>query len=98
MTDLHPIYGGGGMTMLLEELLTMIQRRTKHHEDIEYEVRRVFGDAVFRSVIHRSVKFADSSIAGQPLMMFDRDHQGATAYEELAQEIRSHEQQQAHVG
>jgi chromosome partitioning protein len=78
-------------------LLTMVQRRTKHHEEIENEVRRVFGDKVFETVIHRSVKFADSNIAGQPLMLFLKDHQGAQAYIELAEEIRADEHQQAQV-
>jgi chromosome partitioning protein len=73
-------------------LVTMVQS-TKHHEEVEQEIRAVFGDEVFRTVIRRSVRFADSTLAGQPLLLYQHDHQGAQAYRELAEEIRAYEQQ-----
>ena len=72
-------------------VVTMVQQ-TKHHKDIEDELRRVFGEAVFKTVVRRSVRFADSTLAGQPLLLYEQDHQGAQAYRELAQEIRTYEQ------
>jgi len=73
-------------------LITMVQN-TKHHEEIEQEIRAAFKAQVFKTVIRRSVRFADSTLAGQPLLLYQQDHQGAQAYRELAEEIRAHEQQ-----
>ena len=71
-------------------LLTM-HSHTKHAEEIQAEIRRNFGELVYQPVIRRSVRFADSTLAGQPLLVFDKDHQGSLAYRQLAQEIRNHE-------
>ena len=35
----------------------------------------------------RSVKFPDSTLAGVPILLFDRDHHGSEAYRSLAKEI-----------
>jgi chromosome partitioning protein len=70
--------------------LVTMQQHTRHGQEIQDEIREHFGDKVFKTVIRRSIRFADSTIAGQPLLLFDKDHKGAQAYRELAQEIRSH--------
>jgi chromosome partitioning protein len=77
-------------------LLTMHQR-TRHAQEIQDEIRGHFGPQVFQTVIRRSVRFADSTIAGQPLLLFDTGHQGAQAYRDLAQEI-CRDEQRACVG
>ena len=70
--------------------LVTMQQHTRHGQEIQDEIREHFGDKVFKTVIRRSIRFADSTIAGEPLLLFDKDHKGAQAYRELAQEIRSH--------
>lgn len=80
----------------LRYLVTMVQK-TKHHEEVEEELRTVFGEHVFKTVVRRSVRFADSTLAGQPLLLYEQDHQGAQAYRELAEEIRAYEQEAAAV-
>lgn len=71
-------------------LLTM-QQRTKHGQEIEEEIRQHFKESVLQTVIRRSVRFADSTVAGEPLLLFDRDHHGSQAYMALALEIAAHE-------
>ncbi len=78
-------------------LLTMHQR-TKHSEEVEALIREKFGDQVFETVIRRSVKFADSTVAGKPVLLFDSTHPGAQAYRQLAKETHTHAQHEAHVG
>ena len=78
-------------------LITMVDSRTRHAQEVENEIRTHFGAEVFETVIRRSVKFADSTIAGQPLLLFDTDHKGAQAYRELAQEIAAYDQK-ARIG
>lgn len=67
--------------------LVTMQTPTKHAEEIQGEIRAHFGELVYQTVIRRSVRFADSTLAGQPLLLFDKDHQGAQAYRDLAREI-----------
>jgi len=77
-------------------LITMHQR-TKHAEEIQAEIREHFGAQVYDTVIRRSVRFADSTVAGQPLLLFDTDHHGAQAYRDLAKEIHTYEPSTARV-
>jgi chromosome partitioning protein len=72
---------------LVVRYLVTMQTPTKHAEEIQGEIRQHFGALVYQTVIRRSVRFADSTLAGQPLLLFDRDHQGAQAYRDLAREI-----------
>ena len=71
--------------------LVTMHGRTKHAEEIQAEIRQHFGAQVYQTVIRRSVRFADSTLAGQPLLLFDKDHAGAQAYRDLAKEIRAYE-------
>jgi chromosome partitioning protein len=78
-------------------LVTMHQR-TKHADEIQAEIREHFGQQVYETVIRRSVRFPDSTVAGQPLLLFDTDHHGAQAYRDLAKEIQAYEPITARVG
>jgi chromosome partitioning protein len=73
---------------LVVRYLVTMHSNTKHAEEIQAEIRSHFGEQVYRTVIRRSVRFADSSLAGKPLLLFDKDHQGAQAYRDLAKEIQ----------
>ena len=78
---------------LVVRYLVTMHSHTRHSAEIQAEIRKHFGDSVYQTVIRRSVKFADSSLAGQPLLLFDKDHQGAQAYRQLTKEIKAYEQQ-----
>lgn len=71
--------------------LVTMQGPTKHAAEVQDHIREHFGGQVFTTVIRRSIRFADSTLAGQPLLLLDRDHQGAQAYRELAQELHAYE-------
>jgi chromosome partitioning protein len=47
----------------------------------------VFGDKVFDTVIGRTVKFPDASVAGVPIVEFAPEHAAAKAYRQLAREL-----------
>jgi chromosome partitioning protein len=76
-------------------LLTMHQR-TRHSAEVETLIRDTFKGQVYETVIRRSVAFADSTVAGKPVLLFDSTHPGAQAYRQLAKETQAHAQ--AHVG
>jgi chromosome partitioning protein len=48
-----------------------------------------FGNDVLETVIPRTVRFPDASVAGEPLTTFAPDHSAANAYRQLARELIS---------
>ena len=72
---------------LLGLALTMFDSRTNLNQQVMEEVQRVFGDKVFKSVIHRSVKLSEASSFGKPVIYYDLRSRGATNYMELCQEV-----------
>ena len=46
-----------------------------------------FGDKVFHTVINRTIRFPDASVAGEPITTFDTSSMGASSYRELAKEV-----------
>lgn len=68
-------------------LRTMHQKRTIHSTDVIGEVERIFRGKVYRSIIKRTIKFADSSIAGKPVLNYARRSEAANAYRKLAKEV-----------
>jgi chromosome partitioning protein len=72
-------------------LRTMFDKRTLHGQEVMEEIKKVFGREVYDVVIKRTVKFADSSVAGQPLLLYDSKSEAANAYRALAEEILDNE-------
>jgi chromosome partitioning protein len=68
-------------------LLTMYDGRTRLSEQVAAEIRRFFGDAVFRTVIPRNVRLAEAPSFGLPVLLYDAASAGAQAYLALAQEV-----------
>jgi len=46
-----------------------------------------WGDTVFHTVIRRTVKFSDSTVAGEPITSYASSSGGAIAYRQLAKEV-----------
>lgn len=68
-------------------LATMYDSRTLHTREVLAGVVAGFGDKVFHTVINRTVRFPDASVAGEPITMFDPMSAGAASYRELAREV-----------
>jgi len=68
-------------------LITMSDPRTRLSADVEREVRRHFGELVFRTVVPRSVRVAEAPSHGLPLTHYDRRSRGAEAYWKVAMEL-----------
>lgn len=68
-------------------LPTMFDGRTLHAREVLDRVYEVFGDKVFDTVIGRTVKFPDASVAGVPIVTFAPEHTAAQAYRQLAREL-----------
>ncbi len=68
-------------------LPTMYDPRTLHSREVLESVTGAFGDTVFSTIIHRTVKFPDSAVAGEPITTFAPSSGGAEAYRRLAREV-----------
>jgi chromosome partitioning protein len=68
-------------------LLTMVDRRTRLAADVADEVRRHFGDLVFKTAVPRSVRLAEAPSFGLPAIAHDRRSSGADAYWKVAMEL-----------
>jgi chromosome partitioning protein len=72
---------------VLGAVLTMFDGRTKLSEDVMSELYKFFPNKIFRSVIPRNVRLAESPSFGKPIAHYDPWSKGAKAYERLAREI-----------
>jgi chromosome partitioning protein len=68
-------------------LATMYDPRTLHSREVVSRVVEAFGDRVFHTVIGRTVKFPDASVAAEPITTYAASHAGAYAYRLLAREL-----------
>jgi len=68
-------------------LATMYDPRTLHSREVLERVVEAFGDDVLETVIGRTVKFPDASVAGVPITKFAPEHPAAQAYLRLAREL-----------
>jgi chromosome partitioning protein len=68
-------------------LATMYDSRTLHTREVLAGVVEGFGDRVFHTVISRTVRFPDATVAGEPITLFDPACNGANSYRELAKEV-----------
>jgi chromosome partitioning protein len=68
-------------------LITMADERTRLAHDVERELRQHFPELVYRTVIPRSVRVAESPSHGRPLLEHAPDSPGSVAYRELAKEV-----------
>jgi chromosome partitioning protein len=68
-------------------LATMYDSRTLHSREVVRSVVDHFGDQVFHTVISRTVKFPDSSLAAEPITTYASSHSAAEAYRQMAREL-----------
>jgi chromosome partitioning protein len=68
-------------------LATMYDSRTLHSREVLMRVVDRFGDKVFHTVISRTVRFPDATVAGEPITSFDPASTGANSYRDLAKEV-----------
>ncbi len=72
---------------ILGILGTMYDPRTLHSREVLQRVVEAFGDIVFHTVIRRTVKFPETTVAGEPITTYASSSPGAEAYRMLAREV-----------
>lgn len=74
---------------LIGVLATMYDARTLHTREVLERVVDAFGDQTFHTVISRTIKFPDATVAGEPITVFAPSSAAAEAYRQLAREFLS---------
>ncbi len=74
---------------ILGVLLTFVEGRAALSQQIQRQMREFFGDLVFNTVIHRTIRLAEAPSAGQSVLTYAPDSNGAAEYSALAQEINN---------
>jgi chromosome partitioning protein len=70
-------------------LATMLDARTIHGREVLSRVTDAFGDKLFKTIIHKTIKFAEAPVAGEPIVTYAPKSGGAREYRELAREVMS---------
>jgi len=68
-------------------LATMYDARTLHSREVLQRVVEAFGPQVLETVIGRSVKLPDASVAAEPVTLFAPEHAVTESYRQLAREL-----------
>jgi chromosome partitioning protein len=68
-------------------LATMYDPRTLHTREVMARVVEAFSDIVFETVINRTVRFPETTVAGEPITQWAPRSAGAQAYRALAREV-----------
>ena len=68
-------------------LLTMYDGRTNLSLQVAEEVKKYFGDQVFRTIIPRNVRLGEAPSYGEPIITYDPHSKGATVYRKVAKEV-----------
>jgi len=72
---------------ILGVVITMHDRRTALGRDIQDQIRKVFGDKVFRTVISKSVRLEESPAYRESIFTFAPESSGAAEYYSLCEEV-----------
>jgi len=76
---------------LIGVLVTLHDRRTTLSRDIVEQIRQVFGDKVFDTVISKSVRLEESPAYKESIFTYAPKSSGAIEYEQLCREVLSRE-------
>lgn len=68
-------------------LRTMFDGRSRLAKEVSDQLTRHFADAVFRTVIPRTIRIAEAPSHGLPIMLYDKSSKGSVAYLTLAGEV-----------
>jgi chromosome partitioning protein len=72
---------------ILGVVITMHDKRTALARDIQEQIRKVFGDKVFRTVISKSVRLEESPAYRESIFTFAPESTGAAEYYSLCEEV-----------
>jgi len=70
-------------------LPTFYDRRTRHSKEVAEQLRERYGEKVINIPIPATIKFADTTTAGESILTFSSSSPAAAAYRKLATEVHN---------
>ena len=70
-------------------LLTRVDGRTNIGKEFEQELKEIFGDKVFETIIHQNVALSNAQTEEVPINIYDQNAKGAKEYKRLAEEVKN---------
>jgi chromosome partitioning protein len=71
----------------IRALATLVDPRTTFAREVMAEMRRFFGPALYRTVIHQNVRLKEAASFGLPITEYDRRCRGCADHMALAEEV-----------
>jgi chromosome partitioning protein len=68
-------------------LMTMADYRTNLTHEVIEEVKKFFGDRVYKTIVPRSIKLTEAPGFGKPIALYERNCIGADSYHNFALEV-----------
>lgn len=68
-------------------VITMFDGRTRLHNEVEHQLRDIFREKVFKTVIQRNIRLSEAPGHGKPIILYDVVSPGTTNYLNLAKEV-----------
>jgi chromosome partitioning protein len=68
-------------------LLTFVEDRPLYTRKVQLKLRELFGDLIFNTVIHKTVKLVEAPDSGKSIFSFAPDSKAALEYQALTEEI-----------
>ena len=68
-------------------VMTMADFRTNLTQEVIDEVKKHFGDKVYKTIIPRNIRLSEAPGFGKPIFLYDEHSEGAKKYRELAKEF-----------
>ena len=68
-------------------LMTMADYRTNLTQEVIDEVKKHFGNKVYKTVIPRNIRLSEAPGFGKPIFLYDKDSEGAKKYKEFTKEF-----------
>ena len=88
LQTIRSVSGNWNPSLHLEGVvLTMFDGRTNLSLQVADEVKKHFGEKVYRTLIPRNVRLSEAPSYGEPIILYDGKSKGAEVYRELAQEV-----------
>jgi chromosome partitioning protein len=72
---------------LIGILATMYDRKTLHNRDVLTAILEKYPDDVFETIIAKTIRFAETTVAGEPITAYASSSGGAQSYRRLAREL-----------
>jgi chromosome partitioning protein len=72
---------------LIGILATMYDKKTSHNRQVLERILEQFPEDVFETIIAKTIRFAETTVVGEPITSYASSSGGAASYRRLAREL-----------